>query len=134
MKGNWRSCRCLQVVNIHKFQVYKAISRLKVNKSSKQDFIKVILTKDQERSEGDKKQMWIRKSRYVESDGTHCCIGKFNTALSLCRILGITLYLSKGFSEVAARGLAVVEILQPLGMTMVYFLEQEFNLWSPAPQ
>jgi len=78
--------------------------------------------------------MGIGKSRYVESDGTHCCIGKFNVALSLCRVLEIALYFSKGFSEATARGLAVAEALWPLGVTMVYFLGQESSLWSPAPQ
>ena len=42
------------MVSIHKFRVYKAVSRLGVNESSEQDFIKVILTKDQERSKGNK--------------------------------------------------------------------------------
>ena len=31
---NWRSCRCLQVMSIHKFKVYKTVSRPEVNKSS----------------------------------------------------------------------------------------------------
>jgi len=72
--------------------------------------------------------MRIRKSRYVESNQTHCCTGKFNVALSLCGVLGITLYFSKGFSEAAAGVSAVAEVLQPLGETVVYFLEQEFSL------
>ena len=49
-------------------------------------------------------------------------------ALSLCKVLKDTLYFSKGFSEVVARGLAVAEVLQPLGVTIVCFLGQEFNL------
>ena len=49
----------------------------------------MILTKDQGRSEGDKKRMWIRKNRYIESDKTHCCTRKFNIALSLCKVLGL---------------------------------------------
>ena len=49
-------------------------------------------------------------------------------ALSLCRVLGVTLYFSEDFSEVAARGLAIAEALQPLEVTMVYFLEQESTL------
>ena len=53
-ESNWRSCRCLQVVSIHKFRVYKTVSRHRVNKSSEWDFIKVILTKNQERSKGNK--------------------------------------------------------------------------------
>ena len=64
--------------------------------------------------------MRIGKSGYVELDGTHCCIGKFNMVLSLCGVLGITLYFSKDFSE------AVVKAPQLLG--------QESNLWSPVPQ
>ena len=78
--------------------------------------------------------MRIRKSRCVESNWTHCCIGKFNAALSLCRVLGVTLYFSKGFLEAAAGVSAVVEALQPLGETVVCFLGQKSSLWSPAPQ
>ena len=44
-ESNWRSCGCLQVVSIHKFRVYKAMSRPWVNKSLEQDFIKMILTR-----------------------------------------------------------------------------------------
>jgi len=72
--------------------------------------------------------MRIRKSRCVESDGTHCYIGKFNVALNLYGVLEVTLYFSKSFSEVTARGSAVAEAPQLLGVTMVYFLGQEFNL------
>ena len=78
--------------------------------------------------------MRIRKSRCVESDGTRCCIGKFNMALSLCGVLGISLYFSKDFSEIAAGRSAVVKALWPLGVTMVYFLGQKSSLWSSAPQ
>jgi len=53
--------------------------------------------------------MRIGKSRHVELDGTRYCTGKFNVALSLCRVLGVALYFSEGFSEAAARVLAVVE-------------------------
>jgi len=42
-------------VSIHKIRVYKTISRPGVNEGSEWDFIKVILTKDQERSKADKK-------------------------------------------------------------------------------
>jgi len=72
--------------------------------------------------------MRIGKSGYIELNRTHYCIGKFNVALSLCRILGVTFYFSKDFLE------AVAETSQPFGVTMVYFLGQESNLWSPAPQ
>ena len=54
VESNWGSCRCLQVVSIHKFRVYKTVSRPGVDESSEWDFIKVILTKDQERSKGNK--------------------------------------------------------------------------------
>ena len=134
MENNWRSCRSLQVVSIHKFWVYKAISRPRVNKSSEWDFIKMILTKDQGRSKGNKKWMKIGKSRYIKSNRTHCYTGKFNTALSLYKVLEVTLYFSKGFLEAATRGLAVAKVLQLLEVIIVCFLEQESNLWSPAPQ
>ena len=46
MEGNWWGCIYLQVVSIHKFQVYKTIGRTRVNESSKQDFIQMILTQN----------------------------------------------------------------------------------------
>jgi len=55
--------------------------------------------------------MRIGKSRYIESDETHCYTEKFNIALSLYRVLGIALYFSKSFLEVAAGGSAVVKAL-----------------------
>jgi len=55
--------------------------------------------------------MRVRKSRYIESDRTHCCTGKFNMALSLCRVLDVAFYFSKDFSETTARGSAVAEAL-----------------------
>ena len=58
---------------------------------------------------------------WKESNQTHCYTGKFNVALSLCRVLGVTLYFSKGFLEAAARVLAVTKVL-PLRETIVYFL------------
>ena len=67
--------------------------------------------------------MRIGKSRCVELNWTHYCIGKFNVALSLCRVLEIALYFSEGFLEAATRVLAVAEALQPLGETVVCFLE-----------
>ena len=72
-KSNWRSCGHLQVVSIHKFEVYKAVSRSRVDKSSERDFIKVILTKDQGRGKENKEWMRIRKSRCVKSNWTCCC-------------------------------------------------------------
>ena len=113
-ESNQRSCRCLQVVSIHKFRVYKAVSRSRVDKSSERNFIKVILTKDQRRDKENKEWIRIRKNRCIELDGTHCCTGKFNTALSLCKVLGVTLYFSEGFLEATARGSAVAEALQSL--------------------
>ena len=55
-------------------------------------------------------------------------------ALSLYRVLVVTLYFSEKFSEVAARGLAVAEALWPLKVTLVCFLEQESNLQSSILQ
>ena len=133
-ESNQRSCGCLQMVSIHKFRVYKAVSRPRVDESSERDFIKVILTKDQERSKGNEKWMRIRKSRCVELNQTRCCTGEFNATLSLCRVLWVTLYFSEGFSEAAARVSAVAEAPQPLGETVVCFLGQESSLWSPALQ
>ena len=78
------------------------MSRPGVDESSEQDFIKVILTKDQERNKRNKEWIRIGKSRYINSDETHCCIGKFNMALSLCGVLEITFYFSKDFSEAVA--------------------------------
>ena len=74
--------------------------------------------------------MRIRKSRCVELNRTCYYTGKFNVALSLCKVLSVTLYFSEGFSEVTARVSIVAEALQPLGVAMVCFLEQEFSLWS----
>ena len=68
------------------------------------------------------------KSGCIELDGTCCCIGKFNAALSLCRVLGVAFYFSKGFSEAAVRVSAVAEVLQPLGETVDCFLGQESSL------
>jgi len=110
------------------------MSRPGVNESSEQDFIKVILTKDQGKGKGNKEWMRIRKSRCIELDGTHCCTGKFNIALSLCGVLRVTLYFSEGFLEVTARESVVAEALWPLGVIMVCFLGQESNLWSPVLQ
>ena len=64
--------------------------------------------------------MRIGKSKYVELDGTCCCIGKFNITLSLYRVLRVALYFSKNFLKIAVR--AVAEVLQPLEVTIVCFL------------
>ena len=66
--------------------------------------------------------MRIRKSGCVESNQTRCYTGEFNVTLSLCGVLGITLYFSEGFSE------AVAKALQPFGETVVCFLGQESSL------
>jgi len=79
----------------------------------------MILIKDQEKSKGNKKGIHIRKSRCVKSDRTCCYIRKFNVALSLCKVLGVTFYFSENFLEVATGGLAVAEVPQPLGVTIV---------------
>ena len=133
-ESNQRSCGCLQMVSIHKFRVYKAVSRPRVDESSERDFIKVILTKNQGRSKGNKKWVRIRKSRCVESNRTRYCTGEFNATLSLCGVLGIALYFFEGFLEAAAGVSAVAKAPRPLGETMVCFLGQESSLWSPAPQ
>ena len=82
-EGNWQGCKCLQMVSIYKFWVYKTISKPKVNENLEWNFIKMILTKDQGRSKRDKEWIGIRKSRCVESDGTYCCTGKFNVGSSM---------------------------------------------------
>ena len=74
------------------------------------------------------------KSECIESNWTCCCIGKFNTALSLCRVLRVTFYFSKGSSEAAARILAVAEAPQSLGETIACFLGQKSSLWSSVLQ
>jgi len=95
------------------------MSRPGVNKSLKQSFIKVILTKNQGRSKRNKEGVRIRKSRCIESIETCCYTGKFNISLSLCRVLGFVLYFSKGFLEVATRNLVATETLWPLEVTVV---------------
>jgi len=49
-------------------------------------------------------------------------------ALSLCGVLGVTLYFSEDFLEAAAGVSAVAEALQPLKETMACFLGQESSL------
>ena len=133
-ESNQRSCECLQVVSIHKFRVYKAMSRPRVDESSEWDFIKVILTKDQGRSKRNKEWIRIWKSGYIELNRTHCCIGEFNVTLSLYRVLKVALYFSKDFLEAAAGISAVAEVSWSLGETVVCFLGQKSSLWSSALQ
>ena len=78
------------------------MGRPRVNKSLKQNFIQMILTKNQERSKRDKEGVRIRKSGYIESDLTCCCTRKFNIALSLYKVLEFTLYFSESFLKIAA--------------------------------
>ena len=78
--------------------------------------------------------MRIRKSGCVKSNRTCCYTGKFNIALSLCGILGVALYFSENFLEVATRGLTVAEALWLLRVTIVCFLGQDSNLQSPTLQ
>ena len=61
-------------------------------------------------------------------DETHCCTRKFNITLSLCGVLGVALYFSKGFLEVAVEGSVATEALYPLEVTIICFLELESNL------
>ena len=103
-----KSDDCKRVVSIHKFWVYKAISRSRVNKSSEQNFIKI---KDQERDEGNKEWIRIGKNKCIKWDGTHCYTEKFNTAFSLYGVLGITFYFSEEFLKAAVRVSAVAETL-----------------------
>ena len=49
-------------------------------------------------------------------------------ALSLYRVLRVTLYFSKDFLEAATRKSVVAKVLWLLGVTIVCFLGQEFNL------
>ena len=70
--------------------------------------------------------MRIRKSRYIESDGTCCYIEKFNVVFSLCRVLEVTFYFSKGFLEAAA------EALQPFGVTMAMTPSLAKNARGPS--
>ena len=68
-ESNWRSCGYLQVVSIYKFQVYKVISKSRVNKSSEWDFIKMILIKNQERSKRNKAWMcWVRQDSLLHRE------------------------------------------------------------------
>ena len=110
------------MVSIHKFRVYKAVSRHRVNKSLERDFIKMILTKNQGKSKKNKEWIRIEKSRCVELNWTCYCIKKFNAAFSLCGDLGIALYFSKGYLKVVAKA------LQPLEETVVCFLGQKSSL------
>ena len=51
------------MVGIHKFGVYKVVSRPRVNESSEWSFIKVILTKDQERDRAERARRENREKR-----------------------------------------------------------------------
>ena len=64
--------------------------------------------------------MRIRKSEYIELDGTCCYTKKFNMVFSLYRVLEVTLYFSKGFLEVAIEGPVVRN--EKCGLSFSYFL------------
>ena len=71
-ESNQRSCRCLQMVSIHKFKVYKAMSRPRVDESSERDFIKMILTKNQERGKRNKEWMcWVELDLLLHREVQH---------------------------------------------------------------
>ena len=53
-------------------------------------------------------------------------------ALSLCGVLGIALYFSESFLEVATEEPVAAEALWFFRVTMVYFLKQKSNLWFPV--
>ena len=78
--------------------------------------------------------MRIGKNRCIELNQTCCCTEKFNTALSLYEVLGVTFYFSKSFLKAATRVSVVAEVLWPLRETIVCFLGQESSLWSLVPQ
>ena len=115
VESNQRSCGCLQMVSIHKFRIYKTMSKPRVNKSSEQNFIKVILTKDQGRGKGNKE--WIR---WVELD------------LLLYREVQCSpqSMWSPGDCFLFFQGF----LGSSCWSTMVCFLGQESSLWSPTPQ
>ena len=70
--SNQRSCRCLQMVSIHKFKVYKAMSRPRVDESSERDFIKMILTKNQKRGKRNKEWMcWVELDLLLHREVQH---------------------------------------------------------------
>ena len=51
---------------------------------------------------------------------THCYTRKFNTVLSLCRVLGVTLYFSKGFPKAVAK--ALLSSSQMVDLVSLYFI------------
>ena len=64
----------------------------------------------------------------IKLDRTHCYIEKFNIAFSLYEVLRVTLHFSENFLEATIEESVATEILQPLKVTKVCFLRQEFNL------
>ena len=69
VESNWRSCRYLQAVSIHKFKIYKTVSRPRVNKSLERNFIKVILTKNQGRGKENKEWMcWVKSDSLLHRE------------------------------------------------------------------
>ena len=55
-------------MSTYKLWIYKVVSRSEVNKSMKQNFIKIVLTKDLEWEKKQKERIRIRKSGYFKSD------------------------------------------------------------------
>ena len=55
-------------------------------------------------------------------------------ALSLYKVLGIALYFFESFSKTAVRRFVATKALWSFKVTVVCFLEQKSNLWSPTPQ
>jgi len=105
-------------VNIYELQVYKTVNRPRVNKSSKLDFIKMVLTKNQEKSQKNKEKVEVQKSKYIELNRTYYYTVKFNTALSLCEVLKTTLYFSKNFSKANIERSTATKVLQSLRVTI----------------
>ena len=61
--------------------------------------------------------MRIEKSGCIELNQTCCCTEKFNITLSLCGVLGVTLYFSKSFLEAVAEVLYVIR--RKCGRTLI---------------
>ena len=78
----------------------------------------MVLTKNQEKSQKNKGKVEVQKSKYIELNRTYYYTVNFNTALSLCEVLKITLYFSKDFSKANIGRLTATEVLQSLKVTV----------------
>ena len=78
----------------------------------------MVLTKNQEKSQKNKERVRVQKSKYIELNRTYCYTMKFNIALSLYKVLKITLYFSKDFSKANIGRSTATEVLQSLGVTV----------------